>query len=144
MSNATHVRHSYRYPTTEEEINETKIFISNEIPSNEEYIENQKVLELFVNLNYMPPSDLIMWLKLRVLTELTPNQAITMMRIIKRQSIAILEFQKNKNLPETGVLDDRLLRIAYPEKYVNCNYCKYLDDAISPSEKKLQTAQSVD
>ena len=104
---------AYRNPTEIEFINNTPLIISDApIPETETSVE-KRVIQYLIEKNYLSQKYIERWEALRTLHVLTPSQARRMVKLKKNQRRALLKYQKDNQLPETGSIDNGITRIVF-------------------------------
>lgn len=115
----------YRYPTSSEVTSERNITFSSEPITESDIFIERGVLEFLVNRSYLNISTLNRWNRISQLSVLSPNQAIKMMRIKRKESRALRRFQRTNGLPQTGIIDSAVIRIVFP---ITCGTPDFNDD----------------
>lgn len=114
----------YRYPTELELSSNYNITISSQPITYSDIFIERGVLEYLVNNNFFKPHHFRLWNKLSQLSVLSPRQAISMMRLKKREAKALRRFQSQNGLPQTGIIDTPVITIIFP---ITCGTLDYVD-----------------
>jgi hypothetical protein len=118
----------YRYPTESEFNSNKNITISSQPITYTDIFIEKGVLEYLVNNNFFKAHHFRLWNRLSQLTVLSPRQAISMMRLKKREAKSLRRFQRQNGLPETGVIDTPVITIIFP---ITCGTLDYVDESDS-------------
>lgn len=121
----------YRNPTDNEIRHDIPIrFSSNDHISDVDTAVETKIIDYLVEHNFLREQYRVWWNQLKNLGVLTPGQASQMMAVKRKERKALLEFQKNHGLPQTGVIDNGIREVVFG------SVCGTADTNDSEEEKK--------